>query len=134
VNTISISEAAAILQPFAGDISAVNLLTEWRRKASTYRRRIDNPPLAIKQNGRICYSRADILHAALEMEAFSARHAKRKSRGLCLETVRSADAIAVELDPNAESWLLIVQRIRRKIIRQLRIAFGQGNVEVQAHG
>ncbi len=41
---ISLVDAAALLQPFIGDINALNLLSDWRRNRHWYRKRLINPP------------------------------------------------------------------------------------------
>ncbi len=66
---ISLSEAAAMLQPFVGNVNAFNLLADWRRKHPTYRDRIFSPPRYAKVEGRIMYPRSEIMRVIREIEA-----------------------------------------------------------------
>lgn len=66
---LSIVEAAAILQPFIGDLNAMNLLGDWRRRRPHYRQRLLRPPLAITIKGVVKYPKSEIERAIREMIA-----------------------------------------------------------------
>jgi hypothetical protein len=72
-NLISIAEAAAALQPLLGQLDAVNLLADWRRKRPNYRQRVDNPPRYCKSEAGIRYPRSEIRRVAEEIIAFRMR-------------------------------------------------------------
>lgn len=64
---ISIVDAAAMLQPFIGELNALNLLTDWRRNRPRYRKRLLNPPRGCKHEGVVRYSRSEIERAIREL-------------------------------------------------------------------
>lgn len=65
---ISLTEAAALLQPALGNVNAFNLLADWRRQNPTYRDRIFSPPRYAKVEGRIVYPRSEILRVIREID------------------------------------------------------------------
>ncbi len=66
---INLSEAAAMLQPFVGNVNASNLFVDWRRKNPTYRDRIFSPPRYAKVEGCIMYPQSEIMQIIREIEA-----------------------------------------------------------------
>ena len=68
MDMISISEAAALLQPAVGHLNAYNLLADWRRSKPCYRDRVFSPPRYAKYEGRIAYPRSEIHRVIREVE------------------------------------------------------------------
>lgn len=68
MDLISLTEAAALLQPALGNVSAYNLLADWRRKKPTYRDRIFSPPRYAKVDRRIVYPRSEIQRIVREID------------------------------------------------------------------
>lgn len=69
---ISMSDAAAMIQPFLSDINAFNILVDWRRKEPRYRSRILKPPRFLKGSGRsgaVKYPKSEIDRVIKEMLA-----------------------------------------------------------------
>jgi hypothetical protein len=60
LDLISITEAAAFLQPFLGDLSAINWLADMRRLKAVYRDRVFNRPKWCRHEGRIKYPRTEM--------------------------------------------------------------------------
>lgn len=64
---ISMPEAAALLQPFLGDLNAMNLLTDWRRREPRYRPRVLRKPLFVTIRGAIKYPKDEIVRVIREI-------------------------------------------------------------------
>ena len=70
IELISIVDAAVMLQPFIGELNALNLLVDWRRKKPRYRKRLHNPPRGRKREGVVRYPRSEIERAIQELVMF----------------------------------------------------------------
>jgi hypothetical protein len=73
---LTIAEAAIMLQPFIGQMNSINVLAEWRRRASSYRKRLETPPRYCRDEGQIKYPRAEILRCIQELHEFRSRPLK----------------------------------------------------------
>jgi len=68
---ISLVDAAALLQPFIGDINALNLLSDWRRNRPRYRKRLINPPPpSVKHDGVVKYPPSEIERGIRDLITF----------------------------------------------------------------
>jgi len=70
VELISIVDAAMMLQPFIGELNALHLLVDWRRKKPRYRKRLHKPPRGCTHEGVVRYDRAEIERAIQELVMF----------------------------------------------------------------
>jgi hypothetical protein len=64
---ISITEAAALIQPFLEGLNANNWLSDMRRVAPVYRARVLTPPRWIKHESRITYPKSEIVRLVDEI-------------------------------------------------------------------
>lgn len=70
---ISFAQAAALLQPILGELSAGGILTDWRRREPRYHKRVVTKPRFVRRKGRVKYPRAEIERVIVELMALKAR-------------------------------------------------------------
>lgn len=70
---LTISEAAGLLQPHLGKLTAVYWLTDMRRASPCYRQRVFTPPTFVKDDGLIKYPRSEIERLIHELLVYSRR-------------------------------------------------------------
>ena len=69
IDLMSIAEAAATVQPFMGDLKAMNLPTDWRRRRPSLRRGLLRPVLSLTLRHIVKYPKTEIERAIREMVA-----------------------------------------------------------------
>lgn len=84
VDLLTISEAAGLLQPHLGRLTAVYWLTDMRRSKPVYRIRVFSPPKYVKFDGSIKYPRTEVERVIRELALFDRLSASLAHGGFAL--------------------------------------------------